>query len=121
MHTKLVSLLLVCTLFAACATEDVRVTGISRSQAIRIAKNNCREYPDIYSYIDSAEWNSAGHYWVVEITDYRGGRGRIYKINGEGRVIRVQKIGVNGPAPDNRVYYYPDRPYGPYRPNNWWY
>ncbi|MEI8340272.1 MAG: hypothetical protein WCH43_01910, partial [Verrucomicrobiota bacterium] len=97
MRSKFLSLVLLCTLFAACASEDIKVTGITRSKAIQIAETNCKEYPDRFAYMDSAEWNSTGHFWVVELTDYRGGHGKTFKINGQGKVIGVETIG-NGSA-----------------------
>lgn len=115
MRSKFLSLILLCTLLAACATEDIKVTGITRSRAIQIAENNCKEYPDRFGYMDSAEWNHAGHYWVVELTDYRGGHGKTFKINGQGKVIGVEKIG-SGQDDRDRDYY--DRPYRHY---GWWY
>lgn len=104
------------TLLAACATEDIKTTGISRSKAIQIAEQNCKEYPDHYGYMDSAEWNAKGHYWMVDLTDYRGGHGKTYKINGEGKVVGVDKIGSGSDERDSYDRY--DRPYRHY---GWWY
>ena len=114
MRSKIILLLSLCALLAACATEDVKVTGITRHQATEIAKENCKEYPDRYGYIDSAEWLAGAHYWVVRITDYRGGRGKLYKINRSGKVIDVEKIGSSSGGGDD----YDDHPYRHY---GWWY
>ena len=115
MRTRILALF-VCTLLAACAAENVKETGIPRYRAIDIAKSACKEYPDRYSYVDRAEWLSGAKCWVVDITDYRGGHGKSYKINAAGNIVSVRKIGGPGGDYGDRDDY--DRPYRHY---GWWY
>lgn len=74
-------------LLAGCAGESISETGISRNRAINIAEASCKEYPDRYSYVDRAEWNPAGHYWLVVLADRSGDHSKIYKISRGGEVI----------------------------------
>lgn len=118
MRPRILLALFICSLLAACVSEDIKETGIPRYRAIDIAKDSCKEYPDRLSYVDSAEWNSASHLWVVEITNYRGSSGKRYKINRGGKVVGVEKIGNGeGDSYDRDRDYY-DRPYRHY---GWWY
>jgi hypothetical protein len=113
MRPRILLALFICSLFAACVSEDIKETGIPRYRAIDIAKNACKEYPDKYGYVDSAEWNSASHLWVVEITNYRATSGNRYKINKSGSVVKVEKFGDG--SDNDRDYY--DRPYR----HSWYY
>jgi predicted small secreted protein len=136
MRSKLLTLV-GCVLLAACAGEDIQETGISEQRAISIAKNACKEYPDRYSFVDRSEWNRAGKYWIVSITDQAGNHGKVYKINRAGSVVSTHAIDKGDPVYRGRMYrrgYYDDgyndygdgpvrpgydRPYGP--GYGWWY
>jgi hypothetical protein len=112
--TKLLLLpLALALLLAGCVTdEDIKETGISRNSAIKIAENHCSEYPDEYSYVDRAEWNSDGNYWLVALTDRDGDHGSAYKINRAGHIIDSHKIDRHesddyyGSGPGHYWYYW---------------
>ena len=72
---------------AGCASENIKETGISRAAAIGIAERHCTQYPDKFGYVDRAEWDPDGNFWMVAITDYNGDHGRAYKIGRDGSVI----------------------------------
>lgn len=88
MRTRfLLPLLLVLVTLAGCATDDIQETGITRASAIRIAEQHCKGYPDRFGYVDRAEWNPDGKFWLVALTDEPGDHGRAYKINRSGGII----------------------------------
>lgn len=103
-----------CVLLAGCAGESLQETGISRSRAINIAEASCKEYPDRYSYVDRAEWNPEGHYWLVVLADRSGDRSKIYKISRGGEVISSKTS-----AEESRRDDYDDGYYG--RRHHYWY
>ena len=103
----LTSLVPLPSLLAGCATEDIKETGISRSRAIAIAENHCPQYPDKYGYVDRAEWNPDGHYWMVAITDRDGDHGKAYKVSRGGEVIDAHVIDRGERRDDD--YYGPGR------------
>jgi hypothetical protein len=74
-------------LLAACATDDLKETGISRATAVTIAERHCSKYPDPFGYVDRAEWDPDGEFWLVALTDRDGDHGRAYKISRGGSVI----------------------------------
>ena len=92
MLRKLLLPIALTVVLAGCATDDIKETGIGRHTAIEIAENHCSQYPDQFSYIDRAEWNPDGNYWLVAITDRDGDHGRAYKINRAGKVIDTHVI-----------------------------
>ncbi|MGB8352904.1 MAG: hypothetical protein WCD79_03375 [Chthoniobacteraceae bacterium] len=112
MRSKII-LLISCIILAACAGEDIKETGITRERAISIAKTNCKEYPDRFSFVDKAEWIPEKHFWAVELADRSGFNGRTYKINRKGEIVGTHEIH------DNRRYNDDGGP-GPYR-GGWWY
>jgi hypothetical protein len=114
----LLPLLLLCVVLAGCETEDLKETGISRSTAITIAKRHCAEYPDTYSYVDKAEWDEDGKFWVVDITDYNGDHGKAYKIARNGYVIETHKINHGDESDEYGPHHY-GYGYG-YGPGYWW-
>jgi len=87
MRCRILLPLALCLVLAGCVTDDVRETGITRSTAIGIAERNCSEYPDRFGYVDRAEWNPDGRFWMVALTDRDGDHGRAYKISPGGKVI----------------------------------
>ncbi len=97
--------LIACLFLAACAEEDIKVTGITREKAIFIAQSACKEYPDRFSYMDYAEWDRDGHYWVVELTDRSGDIGRAYKINRSGTVVDTHDISAGRDSRSGREWY----------------
>lgn len=99
MCSRLLFPLGLCLILAGCATDDVKETGISRSRAIAIAENHCPQYPDRFGYVDRAEWNPDGRYWLVALTDRDGDHGRVYKIGPRGGVIDSHGID-RGPEDD---------------------
>jgi hypothetical protein len=100
-----------CILLAACATEDIKETGITRERAISIAKSKCPEYPDRFNFVDRAEWVPEKGYWAVMLDDRSGDHGRVYKINRDGAVVGTRDI--------NDARGYDDS--GPRGPGWWWY
>ena len=114
MRSKLL-LLLSCFILVACADEDIKETGISRERAISIAKINCKEYPDRFSFVDKAEWIPEKHFWAVRLADRSGFNGRVYKINHNGEIV-----GTHDFNDDRRRYNDDDGGPGPYR-GGWWY
>ena len=116
MRSKLL-LLISCILLAACAGEDLKETGISRERAISIAKTNCKEYPDRFSFVDKAEWIPEKHFWAVRLADRSGFNGRTYKINRNGEIVGTHEIH----EADRRRYDDNDGGPGPYRGGWWWY
>jgi hypothetical protein len=88
--------LLLCALLAGCAaTDDLKETGISRADAVRIAEQHCSQYPDEYSYVDHAEWDPDGHFWAVALTDRDGDHGKAFKIDRDGSIIDTHKIDLD--------------------------
>ena len=98
---KMLLALVSCLFLTACATENLAVTGISKHQAIDIARAACHEYPGVYPYTERVEWSRTGRYWLVVLVDNAEIHGKVYKINREGRVISVSKYFNNQPR-----YYY---------------
>ena len=84
--------LLLAIALAGCLTDDIKETGISRSTAISIAERHCSQYPDTFGYVDRAEWDPDGRFWMVALTDYNGDHGRAYKIGPDGSVIDSHTI-----------------------------
>jgi hypothetical protein len=99
---------------AGCVTEDIKETGISRANAIGIAERHCPQYPDRYDYVDRAEWNPDGRFWMVALTDRDGDHGKAYKINRSGEVIDSHVI-------DRGEEGYGGHYYGGYGPGSWFY
>jgi hypothetical protein len=97
-------------LFAGCATDDVKETGITRAAAISIAERHCAEYPDTWGYVDRAEWNPDGKFWSVAITDYDSNHGRAYKISPGGGIIASHVIDRSADESE----------YGPRHWGYWW-
>jgi hypothetical protein len=98
-------------MLAGCVTDDIKETGISRSTAVAIAENHCSQYPDRFGYVDRAEWNPDGRYWMVALTDRDGDHGRAYKISRGGHVIDSHVIDhsdeeYSGPAHMGYWYYW---------------
>jgi hypothetical protein len=81
-----------CIFLAGCATDDLQETGISRARAIAVAENHCPQYPDRFGYVDRAEWNPDGRYWLVALTDRDGDHGRAFKINRHASIIDTHVI-----------------------------
>ena len=77
---------------AACATQNLAETGISRSHAISIAKSACSGYPDRYSYVDHVEWNPSARHWQVTIEDRSSYKGERFTISRHGHVISAKKF-----------------------------
>ena len=126
MRSKFLLLIVGCIFLAACAS--VQETGITRSEAIRIAKQACPEYPDRFSFVDKAEWVPEKGFWAVLLDDQSGYHGRVYKINRNGEIVSTRDIDEVHP-----VGYYDNGPYyggppvvvgvygpGPYH-RRWWY
>ena len=111
MRSKLI-LLVSCVFLVACATDDVKETGVTRDRAISIAKSKCPEYPDTFSFVDRAEWVPEKGFWAVELADRSGDHGRVYRINRNGEVIGTKDI--------NEERHYDDNG-GPYARGWWWY
>ena len=111
MRSKLI-VILSCIILAACVDEDIKETGISRERAISIAKSNCKEYPDRFSFVDRAEWIPEKHFWAVELDNRSGDEGRVYKIDRNGNIVGTRDI--------NERRRYDDDDAGPYR-RGWWY
>lgn len=101
---------LACLLLLAGCSEMGSRHGISRSRAISIAENHCKEYPARFSEVDRAEYNDDGHFWTVALTDTYGDHGRVYKINDAGGVIGTETIDRGG-REGRHDDYYGDRPY----------
>jgi hypothetical protein len=95
-----------------CITDDVKETGITRSMAEAIAEHHCSQYPDRFGYVDRAEWNPDGRYWLVALTDRDGDHGRAYKINRRGEIIDSHVID-RGDADYSAGHYY--------GPGSWYY
>ena len=79
-------------MFAGCATDDVKETGITRAAAITIAERHCSQYPDRFGYVDRAEWDADGRFWLVALTDRDGDHGKAYKIGPGGGIIDTHTI-----------------------------
>jgi hypothetical protein len=102
MRSRLLLFLSLCLLaLAGCVTEDIKETGITRAMAIGIAERHCTQYPDRFGYVDRAEWNPDGRFWLVALTDRDSVQGRAYKINRAGNII------------DSHVIDRPEEGYGP--------
>ncbi len=113
MRSKFLLPLALCLVLAGCATDDIKETGITRATAIGIAERHCPQYPDRFGYVDRAEWNPDGRFWMVALTDYDGDHGKAYKISPGGSVIDTHTIDRGG-----------DEGYGPghyYGPASWFY
>lgn len=119
MRSKLL-LIAGCLFLTACA--DIKETGISRGQAITIAKQACPEYPNRFPFVDRVEWISEKGFWTVQLDDESGNHGRIYEVNRNGVVVGTQdfkqprpQVYYGGPYPYYGSPYY-DGPYygGPY-------
>lgn len=94
-----------CLLVAACA--DIQETGISRSQAIAIAKKACPEYPEPFGFMDRAEWISEKGFWVVVLDDQSARHGRVYKIDRTGTIVGTRDINEKQPLIYNAGPAYP--------------
>lgn len=77
---------------AGCATDDIKETGITRAAAIGIAERHCPQYPDEFGYVDRAEWNPDGKFWLVALTNRDGDLGRAFKVSRGGGIIDSHKI-----------------------------
>lgn len=106
MRSKLL-ILAGCILLGACAS--IQETGISRSEAIRIAKQACPEYPAKFEFVDKAQWVPEKGFWSVELDDQSGYHGRVYNINRTGQVVGTVEINEKRP-----VVYYDVPPPAPY-------
>ena len=109
----------VCLLLVAGCAESTKDTGISRSRAIAIAEANCKQYPDRFSEVDRSEWNDAGHYWLVSLTDRDGDHGKAFKINRHGEIIDTRDINREDTDRHYDDDYYSHRHYG-YGYYGWW-
>jgi len=96
-------IVLISALLAACASEDISVTGISRECAIAIAEGSCRDYPQRYSIVERAVWLNRFHCWEVNLADAQG-NGKSYRINSHHRVISVTQIHSGTPVQTARTY-----------------
>ena len=110
MRTRLFLPLALCLFLAGCETDNIKETGISRSAAIGIAARHCTQYPDTFSYVDRAEWNPDGRFWLVALTDRDGDHGRAYKVNRKGNIIDTHVIDRGD-----------DSDYGPRHLGYWYY
>jgi hypothetical protein len=106
---RLLPLLLLCLAIAGCATDDIRETGITRRTAITIAERHCPQYPDRFGYVDRAEWDPDGRFWMVALTDYNGDHGRAFKIGPGGGILDTHVIDR---VADDQEYGYGARHYG---------
>jgi hypothetical protein len=123
MRSKLL-LIIGCIFLAACA--DVKETGITRTQAITIAKQACPEYPDQFSFVDKAEWVPEKGFWAVLLDDRSGFHGRVYKINRDGQIVGTRDIDEAHPQGYYDGPYYGGPPvvvgvYGGGYHRRWWY
>ncbi len=98
--------LFIATMLAGCVTDDVKETGITRSQAITIAERHCSEYPDTYGYVDRSEWDPDGKFWSVALTNYEGTHGKAYKIARDGSIIATHTIDMGGDNGDDYDHHY---------------
>jgi len=101
-------------MLAACETENISETGITRATAISIAERHCPEYPDRFDYVDRAEWDPDTKFWRVAITDEPGYHGRSFKISPAGTIIGSRVIDRGDGDHDD--YYGP----GHYGYGFWW-
>ena len=104
MRSQLLLPALFCIVLAGCATDDIKETGITRANAIGIAERHCPQYPDRFGYVDRAEWNPDGRFWLVALTDRDGDHGRAFKISPGGGIIDSHAIDR---GPDSGDYYGP--------------
>lgn len=107
------SVFLISVFLAACANEDISVTGISRECAIAIAEGSCKEYPQRYSLVERAVWLNRQRCWEVNLTDGYG-NGKSYRINAHHRVVSVTRISSGVAAQPTQTYqvqHYQDRNY----------
>jgi len=95
MRPRLILPLALSLLLAGCG-YDTKETGISRSTAIGIAERHCAEYPDRFSYVDTARWDFQGKYWLVSLMDRDDDAGRDFKISRSGGIISSHLTGANG-------------------------
>ncbi|HWB58007.1 MAG TPA: hypothetical protein VG733_00880 [Chthoniobacteraceae bacterium] len=109
MRSKFLLALGCCMLLGACA--NIQETGISRSQAITIAKRACPEYPDRFGFVDKAEWVPEKGFWAVLLDDQSGLHGRVYKIDRNGQIVGTRDVDDSHP-----VGYYDVPPPGYYAP-----
>jgi hypothetical protein len=92
----LLPMLVLTLVYAGCESDDIKETGITRAAAIKIAEQHCDKYPDVYGYVDRAEWDPDGEFWLVALTDYNGDHGRAYKIGRDGGIIDSHAIDRDG-------------------------
>jgi len=111
MKSKLLALSL-CIFLAACA-DDIKETGITKAQAIVVAKRACPEYPDQFNFVDKAEWIPEKGFWAVLLDDRSGDHGRVYKINRNGEIVGTRDIDVEHPPGYYDGPYYGGPYYGP--------
>jgi hypothetical protein len=108
---RLLLLLVVGFLVAGCAADYRRETGITCTDAIRIAReHNVRhpvggEYPhgNPFRNVERADWDAAKNVWVVDLMAQGGNYGRQYRVNSVGSIVGY-KIVDRG----SRNYYGPD-------------
>ena len=112
MNSKLLFPLALCLLLAGCVTENIRETGISRATAIGIAERHCPQYPDRFGYVDRAEWNPDGRFWMVALTDRDSDHGRAFKIGPGGSVLDSHVIDRGGDEYRGDEYHGPGRYFG---------
>ena len=97
---------------AGCATTQE--TGITRGEAIRIAKQACPEYPQQFEFVDRAEWIPEKGFWIVVIADQSGYNGRVFNINRNSEIVSNQTFHGTPPpvyyAPAPAYYGYPGPP-----------
>jgi len=105
MRSKLL-VILSCMFLGACAS--VQETGITRAEAIRIAKAACPEYPLRFPFMDRAEWVPEKGIWAVLLDDQSGLYGRVYQINREGQIVGTRDV-----DPGHPLGYYDGPPVGP--------
>ena len=124
MRSKLL-LIIGCIFLAACAS--VQETGITRGQAIKIAKTACPEYPDRFPFMDRAQWVPEKGYWAILLSDQSTLHGRVYKINRNGQIVGTRDIDDAHPLGyyDGPAYGGPPVVVGVYGPGpyhrRWWY
>jgi len=92
MRSKILLPFALCLMLAGCVTEDIKETGITRATAIGIAERHCPQYPDKFGYVDRAEWNPDGRFWLVALTDRDGDHGKVFKIGPSGSIIDSHNI-----------------------------
>ncbi len=106
MRSLLIFPLALCLLLAACESEDIKETGISRADAIAVAERHCPQYPMEFAYVDRAEWNPDGRYWLVSLTDRDADHGRVYRVSRHGEILSTHTINHEGDEDDYGPYHH---------------